>query len=246
MSIIEYEQSLVETTVFLAVRSNSTLECELHQAVDPLYEIPDEELRQRAFEPVFKNFFKQLGFDRLITGLLAERLQIADLVDRFVVREAPRKRAQSAELLVQDDAEGKERGTRTLVFQICPQSFIDPKRFVPLMRRELLHVADMMDEQFAYHREAFSGDPSQQNLRRDRYSVLWDVYVEGRLEREKSGAKVEKERLVKAFNRVFATGATDANGCAFDRIFDASSLTHDDLMNWAREPTLLLDSSPAA
>lgn len=244
MFTIEYEQSLVETTVFLAVRNHERLECELHQATDRIYEIPDEELRQREFVPVFRDFFTKLGLDKLIVGLLAERPLIAGLVDRCVVREAPRRKAESAELLVQGEVGGEVRGGRTLVFQLCPQSFLTTERFITLMRRELLHVADMLDERFAYLRETFSGDPSRQNLHRDRYRVLWDVYVEGRLERERFGVKKQKVRLEQAFGRVFANGTARTDNGVFARVFDAASLTHRNLMDWAREPRLLFDSSP--
>ena len=244
MLTIQYEQSLVETAVFLAVRSDHRLECELHQVIDRLYEIPDEELRQREFVPVFRDFFTKLGFDRLIAGLLAERPQISELVDRCVVREAARKKSESAELLVQGDQDGQELGGKTLVFQLCPQSFIETDRLVSLMRRELLHVADMLDKRFGYLREAFPGEPSRQNLQRDRYRVLWDTYVAGRLEREQFGVNGEKERLERAFGRVFANTTAETDGRVFAGIFDAPSLTHRNFMDWAREPVLLLDSSP--
>lgn len=256
MVAIEYEQSLVETTVFLAVRHDERLECELHQVVDRLYEIPDEELRQREFVPVFREFFTKLGFDRLIAGLLAERPMVGELVDRCVVREAPRKKAQSAELLVQDKRGGGERARRTLVIQICPQSFLDTGgtaasnplrgRIIPLIRRELLHVADMLDERFGYVRETFSGDPSQQNLHRDRYRVLWDTYVAGRLERENFGITAEKERLERSFGRVFANTDAGISSDVFAGVFDAPSLTHRNLMDWSSEPSLLIDSSPGS
>lgn len=241
---IEYEQSLVETAVFLSVREDERLECELHGAVDQLYEIQDEELRQREFVPVFREFFTKLGLDRLIAELLAERRLVTALVNRCVVRDAPRKKAQSAELLVQVSNRGKHRVRRTLVIQICPQSFLDTGRFIVLMRRELRHVADMLDERFGYVREVFSGVPSQQNLQRDRYRVLWDIYVEGRLERERFGVKGEKERLKRAFARVFATIAVETGGSVFDRIFEAPSLTHRDFMDWAHDPALLFDLPP--
>ncbi len=244
MVTIEYEQSLVETTVFLAVRKDERLECELHQVVDRLYEIPDEELRQREFVPVFREFFTKLRFDRLIAGLLAERPLIGALVDRCVVREAARKKAQSAELLVQDNQGGEDRVGRTLVIQICPQSFLDTGRLITLMRRELLHVADMLDQRFGYVRETFSGQPSRQNLQRDRYRVLWDTYVAGRLTREQFGVTGEKERLERAFGRVFANYTARTHDGVFAAIFDAPSLTHRNFMDWAREPVLLLDSSP--
>ncbi len=242
MLTIEYEQSLVETTVFLAVRNDQKLECELHQAVDPLYEIPDEELRQRGFVPVFRDFFTKLGLDRPLVELLSQRPLIGEQVDRCVVREAAKRKAECAELLVRSDVSEGDRSGRTLVIQICPQSFIDSERFVSLMRRELLHVADMLDTRFAYQRATFSGEPSRQNLQRDRYRVLWDIYVEGRLDREQFGVNREKQRSERAFGRVFGLTAAGDDGAVFGRIFGAESLTHRDLMDWAREPDLLFKS----
>ena len=242
MVTIQYEQSLVETAVFLAVRRDERLECELHQAVDPLYEIRDEELRQREFVPLFREFFTKLGLDRFVAELLAERPLVGELVDRCVVREAARKRAQSAELLVQGDTGDDGHMRRTLVIQLCPQSFLESERFLPLMRRELLHVADMLDTGFGYVCETFCGEPSRQNLQRDRYRVLWDIYVAGRLARERPGVKTEKEGLARAFGRVFANGTAGNNDRVFSRLFDAPSLTHRNFMEWAREPGVLFES----
>lgn len=262
MLTIEYEQSLVETAVFLAGRADQHLECELHQVVDGLYEISDEELRQREFVPVFREFFTKLGFDRLIAGLLAERPLVGELVDRCVVREAPRKKAESAELLVQVNNGGEGRPSRTLVIQICPQSFLATDggaafnplrgRFIALMRRELLHAEDMLDERFGYVREPFDGEPSLQNLQRDRYRVLWDTYVEGRLHREGLGGEKAqrpsrvkpalRENLERAFGRVFAIGTQEADSGAFACVFNAPSMTHGSFMEWAREPSLLFNS----
>lgn len=242
MLTIEYEQSLVETAVFLAVRDDEGLECELHQAIDRIYEIADEEIRQLEFVPVYRGFFVRLELDRLIDGLLAERPLIGETMDRCVVREAAKRKAESAELLVRNESGDDGSVDRTLVIQICPQSFLDTDGFTTLMRRELLHVADMLDEGFGYLRDTFPGEPSRQNLQRDRYRVLWDIYVEGRLERERFGAQKVQDQLKGAFGRVFANGAAGTHSGVFARVFEAPSLTHRNFMDWAREPGLLFDS----
>ncbi len=38
---IEYDPGLIEQAVFLASQEDRQLECELHAAVDPLYELPE-------------------------------------------------------------------------------------------------------------------------------------------------------------------------------------------------------------
>lgn len=244
MMTIEYEQSLVETAVFLGVREDESQECAFHLAIDPLYEISDAELRQREFAPVYRDFFRKLGFDQLVAGLLAERPAVGEGVDRCVVREAARQKAESAELLVQQPVTGEGCPNKTLVIQICPQSFLDSERFASCMRRELLHVADMLDEAFGYEREAFHGAISFQNLQRDRYRVLWEIYVEGRLDGEGRGKRGAKEGLQQALDRVFTKSPDGAAINVFRRLFDASSLTHRLFMDWAREPSLLFGSSP--
>ena len=74
---------------------------------DPIYEIADEELRQRAFAPVYRDFFTKLGLDKLIADLMAERPFIGESIDRCVVREAARTKAESAELLVRTVVAGE-------------------------------------------------------------------------------------------------------------------------------------------
>ncbi|MHC4090556.1 MAG: hypothetical protein ACYSVY_09820 [Planctomycetota bacterium] len=111
------------------------------------------------------------------------------------------------------------------------------------MRRDLLHVTDMLDERFAYQREAIAGLPARQNLVRDRYRVLWDTFVEGRLDREGRGDRAAAERLKGLFSRVFAN--PDGSAClqAFDRVFRTETLDHGSLLKWARTPEALFDEA---
>lgn len=230
MFTIEYEQSLIETAVFLAVRKTSQLECEFHQVIDPLYEIPDEELQHRAFTPVFRDYFTKLKLDHVMGGLITERPLIHQHLDRCIVREAARTKEESAELFVRESDKG-EKIHRTLVIQVCPQSLIEPEQIDLQMRRELLHVADMLDEQFGYQPEEFDGPLSLQNLQRDRYRVLWDTYVEGRLHREGYGTQKDKLHMQRAFDRVFTNDDIRFDAVTFCNIFDATNLQHNSLMN---------------
>lgn len=230
MFTIEYEQSLIETAVFLAVRKDMKLECAFHLTIDPLYEIPDEELRQREFTPVFRDYFTKLKLDQVMGGLITERPLISQHVDRCIVREAARAKDESAELFVRESDDG-ENTHRTLVVQVCPQSLIEPERIDLQMRRELLHVSDMLDEKFGYEPEAFDGPLSMQNLQRDRYRVLWDTYVEGRLHRRGFGTQKDKLHMQRAFDRVFTNDDIRFDAVTFCNIFDATNLQHNSLMN---------------
>jgi hypothetical protein len=74
----------------------------------------------------------------------------------------------------------------TIVVRLRPQSLLDPEGLRTLLRRELLHVADMLDPAFGYLKElpSVERDPAVVNLLRERYRVLWDATIDGRLCRE--------------------------------------------------------------
>lgn len=237
----EYEPALVEQAAFLAARRDPALECDLHLAVDPLYAIPDPELRQRAFEEAYSSLFTRMGLAAVLPRLVDEFPRLTQAVGTCVVREAPRGKAQSAELL------GKpveNSVAYTLMIQLCPASLLDVVSLTPLMRRELLHASDIVDPDFGFVEEPLPGIPAQQTLIRERYRVLWDVYVEGRLVRagRLDGNGVPKLRT--HFLHAFSVRGGQASPADFDRIVSAGRLSHRQLRDWAVSPRSVL-AAPA-
>lgn len=249
MISFEYDPGLIEQGVFLAVRSDPTAERELHSSTDAFYSIDDDTERNRAFANAHVAWFKRLKLDRLVGELIEERPLIVDLVERCVIREAARRKDEYAELFVRAGSGPRSRKDRTLVIQLCPESFSAPQRIVTHMQRELLHVSDMLDERFGYVPESFSGSPATQNLIRDRYRTIWATFVEGRLVREGRVSQSNVKRLERSFERLYGLSGDDASKRAFSAVFRADQLTHDRMMLWAREPERLLRSvgdSPSA
>lgn len=243
MMRIEYDPGLVEHAVFLAIRADSDLERKLHEILDPCYDIEDEEHRNSAFERTYAAWFGRLELDRLITDLISERPLIAEHVDKCVIREAARKRDEYAELFVQPDASPDGSVSRTLLIQICPESLVQSTRLVPYLRREFLHVADMLDEGFGYVPVIDGGAVATQNLIRDRFRVLWDTYVEGRLIRQGKVTPNHKERLRSQFERAFTVGGSKPQSSLFDRIVGLERVTHGQLLEWARDPVAGLQTA---
>ncbi len=236
MIAIEYDQPLVEQATFLFARRDRKLECELHESIDPLYRIRDNGQRNDEFGRVWRNWFVRFNLDRLIPDLIAERPHIRQRNARCVVHDAPRHREQSAELFLSRDGSSGLSNRRTLVIRVCADSLVDPQTVVPLMRRELLHVSDMLDERFDYAPQALEGSPSTQNLVRDRYRILWDVYVEGRLAREGKVVESDARALQRAFKRAFTMGGLEPTMNAFDTVFALDRATHGQLLDWAKNP----------
>lgn len=244
MNRVEYDPALVEQAVRLAVRSDRSAEQSLHNQVDPLYAIEDCEKRDRAFTQTFAEWFTQLGLGRPLAEVIAERPSIDQRVAMCLVRMASRRKAESAELFVRQDSPSVPIA-RTLVIQLCAESLVEPETMRPFLRRELLHVSDMLDDDFGYVREEFDGLPAQQNLVRDRYGVLWDVYVERRLMDEGLVGGERMERLRVGFEKAFTLGGQPPAAHAFDRVMQCRSLTHRQLYSWANEPRQALEVNGA-
>lgn len=241
---IEYDPELIEHTVFMAGQKDPDLSAELHQSTDQLYGLRGERERHARFWEVFKTFFQRLGLDELIPRLLAERSLTELRIHRCLISEAPHSMAEGAELYVKNDKGSSDDATRTLSIRVCPQSLLDISDLAPRLRRELLHVADMLDERFAYDKRSLTGHHPRQNLIRDRYRVLWDIHVEGRLFREGHRDDRMRIRLSHQLERVF----TRYSACLFppvlERVFNADHLTHRQLLEWASTPERLYGESP--
>lgn len=242
---IEYDPKLVEQTVFLACRRDRQLESELHDVIDPLYASSDDRVNEKKFQEAYAAFFSRLQLDSSVLALLDERPLIARHVGRCIVREAARRKQESAELFLRQSEQDATPSDRTLIIQVCPRSLLESDHLEYWMRRDLLHVSDMLDAHFSYRREALNGLPAQQNLVRDRYRVLWDIHVQGRLNLEGMAEESYTHRLQAQFEKVFSEPATEPHA-TFDRVFRETSLTHARLIDWATQPDALFGDESVA
>ena len=103
----------------------------------------------------------------------------------------------------------------------------------------------MVDPAFGYSGDDISGAPHQQKLIRDRYRVLWDVHVEGRLVRQGLVDDEMGPRLWNAFARAFIYRGRGPSRREFERILGADRLTHRQLLEWASAPAILCPDSDA-
>jgi hypothetical protein len=239
----EYHPDLVEQTVFQAARRDARLECELHATIDRLYEIPDQELRQRSFNEAYGDLFGRWKLDGILREAAREFPPVDRGVDKCVVAPAARGKTQAVDLFVkQADASGNEP-TRTLLIQLCPEAFLRTDQTSAWLRRELYHVADMLDADFGYSPEDLGGSSWEGNLLRDRYQVLWRIYVVGRLIRSGQADGVELPSLKGGFRRAFAHHGLGPSDEDFAHILSQPKLTHHQLSTWASHPELVISAS---
>ncbi len=238
---IELDPQLLEAVVFLEIRRREQLGDQAayrdyRDRVDALYDLPaDDEGRDIAFRDAHAVFFARLGFEQALRDYLGEFPLLHQELDRITFLRAVSRKGEGAELFVRVD-EGGGRHRRTAVLRLQAETFLDADRMPVLLRRELYHMSDMVDPAFGY--EPDLGDTgesiAQENLVRDRYRVLWDLYIDARLVRadRAPGATLEQRRslLEKAFD-----GLSDQDTkVIFKTVSNAKALTHGGLLALAR------------
>jgi len=236
----DYHPDLIERAVFVVARREAPLECELHAAVDRLFEIPDQELRQQAFNQAYGELFRRWKLDSVLCNAVEEFPLVDRGMDHCFVAPAARGKTQAVDLFVkQADAPGAEP-VRTLLIQLCPEAYLQTDQTSIWLRRELYHVADMLDADFGYSPQDLDGSSWECNTRRDRYQVLWRSYVLGRLIRSGRADELELPALKNAFRRAFTYHGLQPSDEDFTRVLNEPTLTHRQLFSWANRAELVV------
>jgi hypothetical protein len=235
-NFLRYEPGLVETAVFFAVREGPE-ERLYHRERSRLYGIADPEKRERAFRDFNAGWFARLGVAAPIEQALGEAPTVLSNVGHCLVAGAPEKKIEGAELFVTPGAGPGKKEKPTACILLLPKSLLDTARLLAFLRHELLHLTDMLDPGFGYKPAlpAAEGGPTHDRLLMDRYRVLWDATIDGRMARSGWGpASVRDERL-EEFARTFPMlGALTED--LFGGFFNRDAHTHADLVAFASDP----------
>lgn len=223
----EFDPRLVEAAVLGAVREPAH-ERAFHAERDDLYGITESEPRDAAFDALHARWFVRLGLDRPFRDAIGEEPRVAAGCGRWLVAAARGVGDEAGDLLVGSDVRP------TLLVRVTPGTVAVVERLWPLLRRELLHAADMLAPGFGYAAALplGAGSGGRERSIRDNYRVLWNAYVDGRLVR--LGAlpgTVRAERLCE-FERAFPHLGL-RTGAAFEEFFGGQGLTHAVLMAFA-------------
>ena len=239
-SLISFDPRLVEETVLLAERLlNGEDRREFRAERDRLYGLSDPDERETRFAGFHAKWFVRLVLGDEIRELLEEipgfRSRPAP-VSRCAVIRAISAKEEGADLH-EERGRGAQAGKPALVIKMCPTTLLDAGRLRLLLRRDLLHVADMLDPSFEYSvaTPEVEGGATREKIIRDRYRVLWDVTVDGRLaSRGKLTGEIEAIRR----NEFLASFGVLGSGVAekFDRLFHGPRPTHAEMWTMACAP----------
>ena len=248
---LAYDPELVEEAVLLAEPSATRADARaFRRDRDRIYDIADADEREVRFRSLHLLWFGRFGLHRPIehairevtklcafageAGLLGACSGFLDTLLEGRVVCAMTRREEGADLI--DTSAGESTTRPMLVLRLRPAAFGDPPALLDLLRHELMHVSDMLDPAFGYQRALppSDGGPSHDNILRDRYRVLWDVTIDGRLAR---AGLLSEDRVRAARRQEFADTFRLAPGAqcqdAFDEWFDRTEPSHAALVAFA-------------
>lgn len=190
MMQLHYDAELVEAVVFLESRRMPALLAERYdRARTKLYALPEDE-RDAAFFQLHLKWFRDLAFEDKILAVLKQFPIITGNTATLLIRRSITKKDEGAELFVRPDAKNVAIALQSeRIFEPCFESWL---------AHELCHISDMLDPSFAYEPEIRLPDapPAELDLLRERYRVLWDVTIDGRLNQNKPARLAEFQKVM--------------------------------------------------
>jgi hypothetical protein len=248
MSTITYAPDLVEEAVLLAERTLHRTDARaFRRERDRLYDVVDADRREAEFRAFHMRWFVRLGLHHLIEENVVPRVEILGRVALCRVSRALASRDEGADLIDSSPAIAP-RGDAppTLVLRVRPSALLDRVSLATFLAHELTHVADMLDPAFGYERRLPPSDdgPSRDTILRDRYRVLWDVTIDGRLARRGLGGAGAREMRRQEFARTFAMLGAEGPR-VFDDWFDRIEPRHAALVAFAQSPNGAGSTNPA-
>jgi len=202
-----------------------------YQERDQIYENAEsEEARDEQFRSFYAKWFAEVGFEALFRGALDDFPGILETNPLIFVKRAWERKEEGAELYGQGSQ-------KTVLIRLSAARMNDPVLLQSFLRQELLHIQDMLDSAFQYSPDLplWGDNVAQDELIRQRFRLLWDVSVEGRMGRKGWKTLVSLETRWREFQGAFSFWAGEKQESTFRRLAAEEAWTQQGLLQLARE-----------
>jgi len=239
-SPLRYDPGLVEEAVFLAAEGHPEAK-RFHRERDRIYGIKLPEERERAFNDLHRAWFLRLGLADQIEKAVSEQPLLSSGAKSCLVARAPGKHEEGAELFVNPEEKVSDKQRRTVSVFLRPEFLLDPSALLTFLRHELMHIADMLDPGFGYEPELphAEGGPTHDRLLKERYRVLWDATIDGRMVRRGWAPESLRAERLREFCRTFLMFGQKSESL-FSRFFDREPHTHAELVAFILDPRAVM------
>jgi len=234
---LRYDDDFVEGAVFICANSKrrppSPLQVRrFHREREKLYAILDPDERNTAFFNLHLEWFREWELERLLLRLVDEFPLLRAALSGLVVRKARVKNDEGTELYV------KEENGRAGVLALRVERFEQPDELARFLRHELMHLHDMVNPAFGYSPQLHlpGQNAAQQRLTRERYRLLWDITIDGRLVNSDRPTVGTRDQHRAAFERAFGFWPENKRDETFDLLWQNRDPLHQHLLEIASDP----------
>ncbi len=240
---LRYDEDFIEAAAFFCTSGRrsgvpSLQIARFHREREKLYAILDPDERNTAFFNLHLDWFREWGLEKLITDLLKEFPLLLEKLSVLAVRKTRNKNDDGAELYV------NEAGQRSAILALRPESFERDAALRDYVRHEFTHLSDMLDPAFGYaptlDLPGLNG--AQQRLARERYRLLWDITIDGRLAAAGRTPMQAREQHAAAFARGYSFWPEQRQAEAFNALWQGRSPRHADFLTLIADPRGLRDA----
>lgn len=234
---LQFDARLVEEAVLLAIAGHPE-ERTFRKMRDRVYQIEDGEEREERFQSFHGRWFTDLKLGRPVETALGEQPSLIERTRLCAVAPAVSAQDEGADLHGFRKGVSVESGVKpAIIITLRPVSFLNGPALLRLLRHELMHTADMLDPQFGYESVLPHSDfgSSHDNLVRERYRVLWDTWIDGRLERRGWASPGVREKRWAQYREAFTFLGAEAQK-EFDGLCASDTASHRAFVEFARNP----------
>jgi len=105
---------------------------------------------------------------------------------------------------------------------------------------ELMHAKDMVDPEFDYEDSFIPGNPSVKNLITARFRLLWNIYVDSRLEKMGVVSVLSRQARFREFDNFYRKIPEKQRKGIFEGLWRAEMFTHEELLSMATDLDTLM------
>ena len=241
---LRYDEDFIEAAAFLCASGRrkgvpSLQIARFQREREKLYAILDPDERNTAFFKLHLDWFREWGLEKLLTDLLKEFPLLSEKLSVLAVRKTRGKKDdEGAELYV------NEAGQCSAILALRPESFERDAALRNYVRHEFTHLSDMLDPAFGYaptlDLPGLNG--AQQRLARERYRLLWDITIDGRLTAAGHTPTAAREQHAAAFARGYSFWPEDRQATTFESLWHNAAPSHAEFLALIADPRGLRES----
>jgi hypothetical protein len=219
-----------------------------HREREKVYSVLDPDERNAAFFKLYVDWFREWGLEKLLIDLLNQFPRLRGALTTLAFRKARSKSEEGAELYVNREtcadlqpALDRVEACSTLrhgVIALRPERFKCKDDLAGFLRHELTHLHDMVDPAFGYSPEIGSSgfNTAQQRLTRERYRLLWDITIDGRLTQQGRLQDGAREKHEVNFHRAYSFWPEEKRRAVFEELWANPAPHHTRLLALASDP----------